>query len=301
LCSEARFDGFKKKELATISSAFLSNSLLPPSTTLPHPPPPFPLTTDVSATGSSFGVPSLNDGKDAYTSDNSSDSDSDSDSNNPNIKNRRSRKVRRGEARRTTRLCNIMSNTLWFTSFHSAQAPQLTLSESIAIFAEDDVDNPTALPVSVEKGSELFSLDLANMTQCVQPGNSRNDLEIQFGENDALSTLAGLGDDLCQIRFYVASGEATDKPPEGVSTEAEKLRSRILKVVEASGATNSDGAGHVIARFEEAVGNFVTPRGKYSLELSPTHLRLRGAKYDYKIPYAQISRFYLLPRLDEVR
>ena len=44
---------------------------------------------------------------------------------------------------------------------------------------------------------------------------------------------------------------------------------------------------------------FIVPRGRYEMDLYLSALRLRGKSYDYKIPYANIVRLFLLPRPDD--
>ena len=58
--------------------------------------------------------------------------------------------------------------------------------------------------------------------------------------------------------------------------------------------------GNVIVEFPDEKGTFLTPRGRYSIELYEWFLRMRGNKYDYKIKYDDISRLFLLPKPDEV-
>ena len=58
--------------------------------------------------------------------------------------------------------------------------------------------------------------------------------------------------------------------------------------------------GDVIVSFDQNKGTFLTPRGRYGIELYDIFLRLRGQKYDYKIKYDDISRLFLLPKPDEV-
>ena len=55
-----------------------------------------------------------------------------------------------------------------------------------------------------------------------------------------------------------------------------------------------------MVEFEQAKGTFLTPRGRYAIELYDWFLRLRGQKYDYKIKYDDINRLFLLPKPDEV-
>jgi structure-specific recognition protein 1 len=58
--------------------------------------------------------------------------------------------------------------------------------------------------------------------------------------------------------------------------------------------------GDVIVSFEQSKGTFLTPRGRYTVELYDYFLRLRGQKYYYKIKYDDINRLFLLPKPDEV-
>jgi structure-specific recognition protein 1 len=43
----------------------------------------------------------------------------------------------------------------------------------------------------------------------------------------------------------------------------------------------------------------LTPRGRYSIEMFPSFLRLHGKSYDYKIQYSHISRLFQLPKPDQ--
>ena len=58
--------------------------------------------------------------------------------------------------------------------------------------------------------------------------------------------------------------------------------------------------GDILVEFEQSKGTFLTPRGRYAIELYDWFLRLRGQKYDYKIKYDDINRLFLLPKPDEV-
>ena len=41
--------------------------------------------------------------------------------------------------------------------------------------------------------------------------------------------------------------------------------------------------GDILVEFEQSKGTFLTPRGRYAIELYDWFLRLRGQKYDYKV------------------
>jgi structure-specific recognition protein 1 len=65
-------------------------------------------------------------------------------------------------------------------------------------------------------------------------------------------------------------------------------------------ASIKNTSGDVIVEFAETRGTFLTPRGRYSIELYESFMRMRGNKYDYKIRYDDISRLFLLPKPDDV-
>jgi structure-specific recognition protein 1 len=44
----------------------------------------------------------------------------------------------------------------------------------------------------------------------------------------------------------------------------------------------------------------VTPRGRYSIQMTSNYFRMQGAQYDYKILYTDISALFLLPKPDEM-
>eukprot|EP00970_Alexandrium_tamarense_P020835 scaffold15735_cov193-Alexandrium_tamarense.AAC.2 len=141
-------------------------------------------------------------------------------------------------------------------------------------------------------GEEMLSLDLGEVSQCVLPGNNRNEIEMQFLESDTVE--AGT-DQLVAIRFYVPPDQDADPTDKDAPTSAELLQSRITEV-----ASVKKTSGAIIAEFDENKGTFLTPRGRYSIELYDSFLRLRGAKYDYKIKYDDISRLFLLPKQDDM-
>jgi len=140
-------------------------------------------------------------------------------------------------------------------------------------------------------GDEMLSLDLGEVSQCVLPGNNRNEIEMQFLESDTVE--AGT-DQLVAIRFYVPPDQDADPTDKDAPTPAEVLQSRITQI-----ASVKKTSGSVIAEFDENKGTFLTPRGRYSIELYDSFLRMRGAKYDYKIKYDDISRLFLLPKQDD--
>ena len=145
--------------------------------------------------------------------------------------------------------------------------------------------------VTETTGEEIMSLNLKDVSQCVLPGTNRNEIELQFHESDALN--GDSVDQLVQIRFYVPP--ETDVSDPNDPTPAEFLQKRIMEAARIKSTT-----GEKILEFPEHQGTFLTPRGRYAIELYEGYLRLRGAKYDYKIKYDDLSRLFLLPKPDDI-
>eukprot|EP00986_Skeletonema_menzelii_P009863 scaffold4599_cov138-Skeletonema_menzelii.AAC.9 len=156
----------------------------------------------------------------------------------------------------------------------------------------EDADEEGQEEFEPRDGDEMLSVDLGEVSQCVLPGNNRNEIEMQFLESDTVE--AGT-DQLVAIRFYVPPDMDVDPSDKEAATPAEVLQSRIMQV-----ASVKKTSGAIIAEFDEGKGTFLTPRGRYSIELYDSFLRMRGAKYDYKIRYDDISRLFLLPKQDDM-
>ncbi|CAB9527435.1 FACT complex subunit SSRP1 [Seminavis robusta] len=142
------------------------------------------------------------------------------------------------------------------------------------------------------EGEEMMSLDLTEVSQCVLPGNNRNEIELQFPESDTVE--AGT-DQLVAIRFYIPPDPEQDPTDKSIPYPAELLQQRIMQTASIRKTT-----GDILVEFEQSKGTFLTPRGRYAIELYDWFLRLRGQKYDYKIKYDDINRLFLLPKPDEV-
>jgi len=105
----------------------------------------------------------------------------------------------------------------------------------------------------------MMSLDLAEVSQCVLPGNNRNEIELQFPESDAVEANK---DQLVSIRFYIPPDPDQDTGDKSLKTRAELLQQKIM-----STASIRKASGDVIVEFEHEKGSFLTPRGRYSIEL----------------------------------
>ena len=97
------------------------------------------------------------------------------------------------------------------------------------------------------------------------------------------------------IRLYIPPDPEADPADKEADTAAEALQKSIMQTANIRKTT-----GDVIVSFDQTKGTFLTPRGRYAIELYDIFLRLRGQKYDYKIKYDDINRLFLLPKPDEV-
>ena len=97
------------------------------------------------------------------------------------------------------------------------------------------------------------------------------------------------------IRFYIPPDPDVDPNDKSIPYPAELLQSKIMQTANIRKTT-----GDILVEFEQSKGTFLTPRGRYAIELYDWFLRLRGQKYDYKIKYDDINRLFLLPKPDEV-
>jgi len=160
-------------------------------------------------------------------------------------------------------------------------------------------ENDSIIMTSMNSKS-ILNFSLSNVIQCVVPSNNYNELEIQFQENDTRKD----EDSLVQITFHFPKlqeneqdGESDeDREEEERETPAEVFHKSILE----TGAIQ-DIAGDILVEFPREDGNFVSPRARYNVQMMESHFRLRGAQYEYKIPYDGINALFLLPKPDNQR
>lgn len=142
----------------------------------------------------------------------------------------------------------------------------------------------------------------------------KNEVAIEFNLDGGVSKA---GDEVVEMRFYVpGTVENETKVTKKVKVEAKEGDEKPTEVEEETTETNEISAaqvfyeqlkdkadigqvaGEAIVSFSDVL--FLTPRGRYDIDMYPTSLRLRGKTYDYKIQYEQIERIFSLPKPDEV-
>jgi len=146
-------------------------------------------------------------------------------------------------------------------------------------------------------GHPIFELKIDNAAQCVVPPMSKNDLELQFHENT--NPLLDKEEESlvsCTLHFPAPELDEEGQPAEGGATPAQVFQQLIMK----TGVIKSV-KGDVICEFSKEIGNFVSPRGKYGMQLTSTYLHMQGVQYTYKIKYSDITSLFLLDKPDGLR
>lgn len=158
--------------------------------------------------------------------------------------------------------------------------------------------NELVFQVNNKPSFELPYADISNSNL-----TGKNEVAVEFNLGDDSKA----GDELVEMRFYIPGvvENETTKTVEGENGE-KKQQEETEEVSAASvfydqlkdKADIGQVAGEAIVSFSDVL--FLTPRGRYDIDMYSTSLRLRGKTYDYKIQYKQIERIFSLPKPDDV-
>jgi structure-specific recognition protein 1 len=127
--------------------------------------------------------------------------------------------------------------------------------------------------------------------------NSKTEVSLEFklleGDRDLTK-----GDQMVEMRFYIpgTAEEAAQQDGENIDEEA-TAASQFHETVK-SLADVGKMTGECIVPFDELP--FITPRGRYEVEMFEEFMRMHGKSYDYKILYKHIKNLFLLPKSDDV-
>lgn len=146
-----------------------------------------------------------------------------------------------------------------------------------------------------------FEIPYSEISNSNLTGKNEVALEMNLSNEDKA------GDELVEMRFYIP-GTIENETKKTVKDEdgSEKVEEEVEEVSAAAvfyeqlkdKADIGQVAGEAIVSFSDVL--FLTPRGRYDIDMYPTSLRLRGKTYDYKIQYKQIERIFSLPKPDDV-
>ncbi|XP_019442642.1 PREDICTED: FACT complex subunit SSRP1-like [Lupinus angustifolius] len=134
---------------------------------------------------------------------------------------------------------------------------------------------------------QAFEVSLADVAQTQLQG--KNDVILEFHVDD--TTGANEKDSLMEMSFHIPNSNTQfigdeNHPP------AQVFRDQIM-----SRADVGAGGEDAVVTFEGIA--ILTPRGRYSVELHLSFLRLQGQANDFKIQYSSVVRLFLLPKSNQ--
>ncbi|KAL4974239.1 FACT complex subunit pob3 [Aspergillus desertorum] len=116
-------------------------------------------------------------------------------------------------------------------------------------------------------------------------------------------------DELVEMRFYIPgtavktengikeeNADENDGEDGGENGEEQNAANLFYELLMEK-AEIGDVAGDTFATFLDVL--HLTPRGRFDIDMYESSFRLRGKTYDYKIQYASIKKFFLLPKNDD--
>ena len=135
-------------------------------------------------------------------------------------------------------------------------------------------------------GKTSFELDGKYISEATVVG--KNEVVMQFHHDDTTTEK----DSLVEMSFYVPPGSETwagADPEDPDDTAAQRLRAAIMSIAAADAE-----AGEPVAEFDSV--SMVVPRGKVTMELHHTYMKMASSTLDFKVQYSSIVRVYLLPK-----
>ncbi|CAA6666217.1 unnamed protein product [Spirodela intermedia] len=134
---------------------------------------------------------------------------------------------------------------------------------------------------------QAFEVSLADVSQAQLQG--KTDVYLEFHVDD--TTGANEKDSLMDVSFYVPNSN-TQFVGDERHPPAQVLLDKISSMADVGSSS------------EEAVTTFegiaiLTPRGRYSIELHLSFMRLQGQANDFKIQYSSVVRIFLLPKSNQ--
>ncbi|XP_039117381.1 FACT complex subunit SSRP1 [Dioscorea cayenensis subsp. rotundata] len=179
---------------------------------------------------------------------------------------------------------DVTSLTSFIQKYLGVTPDEKQLSVSGHNWGEVDIDgNMLTFNVGSKQAFEVSLADVA-VTQL----QGKNDVYMEFHVDD--TTGANEKDSLVDLSFHIPNSNIQfagdeSRPP------AQVLLDKILAMADVG---SSDEA---VVTFEGIA--VLTPRGRYSVELHLSFLRLQGQANDFKIQYSSVVRLFLLPKSNQ--
>ncbi|KAF6009995.1 hypothetical protein HII12_003541 [Brettanomyces bruxellensis] len=169
--------------------------------------------------------------------------------------------------------------------------------------------NELVFNVSNKPAFEIPYSQIANTNM-----TGKNEVSVEMDLVDK-SEIEKAGDELVELKLFIPGNmekdeveeinkkeeEEQSKTDNGSNTTSDKivpLRTKALYFYDElkEKADLGQVVGEMIVSFGEVL--FLTPRGRYDIDMYDSFLRLRGKTYDYKVQYKQIQRIFSLPKFD---
>ncbi|XP_004960866.1 FACT complex subunit SSRP1-B [Setaria italica] len=129
---------------------------------------------------------------------------------------------------------------------------------------------------------EAFEVSLADVSQAQMQG--KTDVVLEFHVDD--TTASNEKDSLADLSFHVPTSNA-----QFIGDERHTSAQMLCQEIRFCMGSPSEAA---IVTFDGIA--ILTPRGRYSVELHRSFLRLQGQANDFKIHYSSILRLFILPK-----
>ncbi|KAJ4972492.1 hypothetical protein NE237_005666 [Protea cynaroides] len=187
-----------------------------------------------------------------------------------------------------------------FTGFRDQDVSTLTnfIQNSIGVTPEEkqfsvsgrnwgEIDLKGNMLTFLVGSKQAFEVSLADVSQTQLQG--KNEVSLEFHLDD--TTGANEKDSLVEMSFHIPNSNTQfvgdeNRPP------AQVFRDKIMSMADV-GPSGEDA----VVTFDSIA--ILTPRGRYSVELHLSFLRLQGQANDFKIQYSSVVRLFLLPKSNQ--
>ncbi|KAG7559130.1 High mobility group box domain superfamily [Arabidopsis thaliana x Arabidopsis arenosa] len=180
---------------------------------------------------------------------------------------------------------DVPSLSSFFQSSYGKTPEEKQLSISGRNWGEVDLHGNTLTFLVGSK--QAFEVSLADVSQTQIQG--KDDVTLEFHVDDTAG--ANEKDSLMEICFHIPSSNTQfvgdeNRPPSHVFNDT------IVAMADVS-----SGVEDAVVTFDSIA--ILTPRGRYSVELHLSFLRLQGQANDFKIQYSSVVRLFLLPKSNQ--
>lgn len=129
---------------------------------------------------------------------------------------------------------------------------------------------------------------------------TKNEVAVELNLVNNIDNIEKTGDELVELRFFIpgsVDAEGNDNNNEN-NEEEEKSAAQIFYEQLKEKADIGQVSGEAIVSFPDTL--FLTPRGRFDIDMYENSFRLRGKTYDHKVQFKQIERIFSLPKPDDI-